>query len=103
MSEAHHGRDLADIPTSELPRPSYAPCANSTTTHVKTSAGLLHALWIAGTGTAGTVAVKDGTATVFTAGVPAAVGTWSLPLPPQGVRHDTLIDITCAGSGVTAC
>jgi hypothetical protein len=81
---------------------SYAACPAATDTAVKASAGTLLGVIATGTGTAGTVALKDGSTTYLTAGIPAAVTTIGLPLPPSGIAHATNIHVVTTGTGVTA-
>ena len=79
-----------------------ATCPAATATTVKNAPGLLKGVWVAGTGTAGTVAVADGGSTYFTAQVPASATSFALPLPVEGVAHGTSIVVTTVGAGVTA-
>lgn len=81
---------------------SYAACPAATDTAVKASAGTLLGVWITGTGTAGDVALKDGSTTYFDAQVPAAVTTLTLPVPPGGIAHGTNIHVVTTGAGVSA-
>ena len=81
---------------------TYTACPATTATVVKAAAGLLFGVFITGTGTAGTVVIEDTGTIYFTAQVPAAVVSYFVPFPPQGVNHITGIKITTTGAGVTA-
>jgi hypothetical protein len=81
---------------------AYAACTAANDNAVKASAGVLYGLVATGTGTAGTVALKDGGTTFFTASIPATAGIYPIPIPIYGITFGTNIHVVTTGTGVTA-
>lgn len=89
------------------PSPKYGvtptACPAATATTVKTGAGALMHLSITGTGTTGTVSIKDGSTTLITYSIPATAGIYGpTSWPVEGMEFLTSCIITTAGTGVTA-